>query len=531
MADIPANGVAAPSQPKWIIAPTVAAAAFMHVLDMSIVNVSLHHISGSLSATREETTWVLTSYLVTSAIALPASGWLSSVFGRKRYYLFCILGFGVTSLMCGMAQSLEMLVVSRALQGLMSGGLQPISQAIMADTYSPQERGKAMAMYGMAVVLAPAIGPTLGGIITDTLSWHWVFLINLPISLVLFVLCDALLTEPKHMIEAREARLAGGIKIDYIGFGLLMLGFGGLQIILDRGQQSDWFNSDFIAIGSVVVTLAIVGFIVWELTRRDPIIDLSLLRNRNFAISNLFLFMQGFVMLSTTALVPQFAQEMMGYSATDAGLILSPGGFVIMMTMPLVARILPYVDSRHLIAFAMAVASIAIYLQSTFTVDVDSWTLATNRMLQSFGLAFMFIPINSNAYIGLPPQKVNAASALLNLSRNLGGGFGIAITTTMLARQAQVHQATLVSHLTPYNQPYVDALATLEKRFMAEGPAGDALMRAHATIARELQRQALQLAYMDDFLMLSILFGMLVPVVYLMRPRFFTGRPPSSGEP
>ena len=512
----------------WVIAPVVAMATFMEVLDISIANVALQHIAGSMSASVDESTWVLTSYLVTNAIILPVSGWMSSVFGRKRFYLACILGFGASSLLCGMAPNLAMLIVFRAIQGLTGGGLQPSSQAILADTFPPQQRGMALAFYGIAVVFAPAIGPTLGGWITDNFTWRWVFLINVPISILLFFLISAMIEDPPHLVAARAERLKQGFSIDYLGFGLLAVGIGFLQVVLDKGQEDDWFSSSFIATSAAVSALALVSVVIWELSRDDPIVDLGLLRNRNFAIANILLFMLGFVLLGSTTLLPEYVQELLGYTAVDAGLVMSPGGFAMLFLMPVVGRMTGKVDARYMIAFGLAVSSLALYAMTSLDITIDFWRIAIYRVFQSAGLAFLFIPINAVAYIGLPPAKNNNASALINLSRNLGGSVGIALAATVLARRAQFHQARLADHISSYSQPYLDKLHTLQAHLAAQGGAAvDALQHAEAMIAGMVQQQAQVLSFIDDFMLLAVLFAALIPLAFLLRrPPAGVGAPP-----
>jgi DHA2 family multidrug resistance protein len=507
----------APHAP-WITAPVVAMAAFMEVLDISIANVALQHIAGSMAASRDESTWILTSYLVTNAVVLPVSGWLSSVVGRKRFYMACIAGFGASSLLCGSAPNLELLILFRALQGLTGGGLQPSSQAILADAFPPRQRGMAFAFYGIAVVAAPAIGPTLGGWITDNMSWRWVFLINVPISVILFFAIEVMIFDPPQQEAARQARLKAGVRIDYLGFGLLAIGLGCLQLVLDRGQEDDWFGSDLITVASTLAALALVSLVVWELRRDDPIVDLRLLRSRNFAVANLLMFTLGFVLLGSTALLPLFVQALLGYTATDAGLVLSPGGLGIMLLMPLVGRLVTRVDPRWMIAFGLSVTTGSLLWLATFNLQVDFATLAWARVFQASGFAFLFIPITTLAYTSVPPDKNNNASALINLSRNLGGSIGIALLTTLLARTAQQHQNVLIEHVTPYDPAYQAMAQSLQHRMLGQGgSAADALLKAQAMIANLVDQQAQLLAYLDDFRLLALIFAGLVPLVFLMR--------------
>ena len=503
---------------RWIVAPVVALAAFMEILDISIANVSLQHIAGSLGASQDEATWVLTSYLITNAIILPISGWLSAVLGRKRFYLACILGFGVSSFFCGLAPSLGLLILFRAIQGLTGGGLQPSSQAILADSFKPAERGMAFAFYGIAVVFAPAIGPTLGGWITDNYSWHWVFLINVPISIGLYFLISAMIEDPPHLVEERQRLKERGIKIDYWGFGFLVLGLGSLQYVLDRGQEDDWFGSSAIIVSTIGAVAGLLSFVLWELRQQDPLTDLRLLKNRNFAMSNVLMFMLGFVLLGSTQLIPQFVQTLLGYTATDAGLVVSPGGFAIILLMPVVGRLVSRADSRVLIVFGLAISAAALYHMTSFDLEVDYWTVALARIFQAAGLAFLFIPISTIAYVGIPREKNNNASAIINLSRNLGGSVGIALLTTFLARRSQYHQSILVERVAAGDPRYVAMAAKLQQHMASLGGTVDqARHLAQAEIGAMLGRQAQMLSYVDDFLMLAIAFVVLIPFVFLAR--------------
>ncbi|HEX9490616.1 MAG TPA: DHA2 family efflux MFS transporter permease subunit, partial [Stellaceae bacterium] len=513
----------------WVVAPTVGLAAFMEVLDISIANVALQHIAGSLSASQDESTWVLTSYLVTNAIVLPMSGWLSSTIGRKRYFLGCIVGFSITSLLCGLAPSLWLLILARGLQGITGGGLQPTAQAILADAFPPEKRGQAFAAYGIAVVFAPAIGPTLGGWITDNFHWRWVFLLNVPVGMFLTVLAMRVLTETPEQIARRKARLKAGINLDYVGFALLVVGMCALQIVLDKGQEDDWFASSFITYLTITATAALGAFIVWELRRADPIVDLRLLANRNYSAGNLLMFMLGFILLGTTVLLPLFVQTMLGYTATDAGLVISPGGFAIMLLMPVVGNLVARVDPRWLIAFGLGVTSFALFRMTSFDLDVDYATVAWARVYQSLGLAFLFIPINTVAFLGLPPEKSNNASAIINMMRNLGGSFGIAIATTLLARRQQYHQSVLVEHVTPYSSQYDQTIQAMQQAFAATtGNAADALQKAQALLYATVQKQAAMLSYIDSFWVMGVIFIALVPLLFLMKkPQPGAAAPPA----
>jgi drug resistance transporter, EmrB/QacA subfamily len=510
---------------RWIVAPLVAIAAFMEILDIAIANVSLRHIAGSLAASPDQATWVLTSYLVTNAIVLPISGWMSTTFGRKRFYLGCIAGFGLSSLLCGLAPNLGSLIFFRAVQGLTGGGLQPGSQAILSDTFPPRQRSMAFAIYGMAVVCAPAIGPTLGGWITDNYSWHWIFLINVPVSIGLFFLIDRLISDPAYQVEERQRRRREGVRFDGIGFLLLALGLGLLQVVLDKGQEEDWFASNAITLGTIVCVASLIGFVVWEWRHRDPIVDLSLFRSRNFAISNLLMFLLGFVLLASTQMLPAFTQSMLGYTALSAGEVLSPGGLVIVLLMPVVGRLATSIDVRWLIGFGLAVCAYGLYRMSHFTLEVDYWTVAVDRIIQAAGLACLFVPITSGAYVGLPREKNNTAAALINLARNLGGSVGIAVMTFRVERLSHEHRALLVEHINPTNEVYRARIEMLQSEVVARGgSAAEALRKAQAIIADEVQRQADLLAFTDSFRALAILFICLIPLLLLLR------RPPSHDE-
>lgn len=513
-----------------LIAAVVAMAAFMEVLDISIANVALNYIAGGLGASQDEATWVLTSYLVTNAVVLPASGWLSTVMGRKRFFLTCIIGFSITSALCGFAPTLAILIVARAMQGLVGGGLQPIAQAILADAFPPERRGIAFGIFGMAVVFAPAIGPTLGGWITYNYDWRWIFFLNVPVGIVLSLLIQQLVQDPPALTADRKRRLAKGISIDYIGFGLLALGLGFLQVMLDRGQQDDWFNSSFIITCAIVSAVSIVAFILWEWTSEDPIVDLKLLKIPSFAVSNVFMFILGFALFGTTATIPQFVQALLHYTPVDAGFVISPGGFVIMLMMPIVGRLVGVIDARYMIAFGFAVSAAALWHMTSFDTQVSYWTVALARIYQTIGIAFLFIPISTVSYVGVPPEKNTNASALVNLMRNLGGSVGISISQALVTRRTQVHQSYLVEHTTYANPAYTDTLASLQQKFESLGQAPvDAQRSALGVIAQQMVTpQAQMLAYIDVFLFVCTLLLIVIPFVFFLRkPK---GGPPAGAH-
>ena len=410
-----------PAVNPWIIALTVTLATFMEVLDTSIANVALPHIAGSLSAGTDESTWILTSYLVSNAIVLPLSGWLSSIVGRKHFYMGCVALFTISSFLCGLAPNLAMLIFFRVLQGAGGGGLQPSEQAILADTFPPAKRGMAFAVYGIAVVMAPAIGPTLGGWVTDNFSWRWIFFINIPVGIISLLLTSRLIQDPPYL-KRRKLRET---RIDYTGLGFVALGLGTLQVILDKGQREDWFESHFIVWLSVISAASLIFVVFWEWRQKDPIVDIHLFRVRSFATANFLMFMLGFALLGTTLMLPLFMQTVLGYTAERSGLALMPGGFTIIAMLPLVGFLLSRYSPRWLMLFGLTVLSLSLFHMTTFDLEIDFRTVTMARVYQAVGLSFLFVPINTAAYAFLPRDKNNAASGLMNLARNIGGSIGI----------------------------------------------------------------------------------------------------------
>ena len=503
-----------PDVNPWIIALAVTLATFMEVLDTSIANVALPHIAGSLSAGQDESTWVLTSYLVSNAIVLPLSGWLSSIVGRKNFYMGCVALFTISSFMCGLAPNLAVLIVCRVLQGVGGGGLQPSEQAILADTFPPAKRGMAFAVYGMAVVTAPAIGPTLGGWITDNFSWRWIFFINIPVGILSILLTSRLIQDPPYFKRRRLAET----RIDYVGLGFVALGLGTLQVVLDKGQREDWFESNFIVTLSLIAAAALIFVIIWEWRHKDPIIDLHLFRDRTFGISNLLMFMLGFALLGSTLLLPLFSQTLLGYTAQQAGLALMPGGFAIILLLPLVGFLLSRYTPRWLLLFGLIVLSFSLFHMTRFDLDIDFRTVATARVIQAVGMAFLFVPINTAAYAFLPREKNNAASGLMNLARNMGGSVGISVVTTMLDRRTQMHLTNLASHLSlsnPVLQSRIKALG-LMLQMRGQGPPGTS-GTPWAIIQGAVARQAVMLAYIDCFWFLGVAILAMVPMVFLIK--------------
>jgi len=498
----------------WAIALTVTMATFMEVLDTSIANVSLPHMAGSLSVSQDESTWVLTSYLVSNAIVLPLSGWLSSIVGRKNFYMGCVALFTVSSFLCGLAPNLATLIICRVLQGAGGGGLQPSEQAILADTFPPAKRGMAFAVYGVAVVTAPAIGPTLGGWITDNFTWRWIFFINIPVGILSLLLTSRLIQDPPYF----RRRKLGETRIDYIGLGFVALGLGTLQVVLDKGQRDDWFESHFIVILSLISVLSLIFVIIWEWRHKDPIIDLHLFRDRTFGISNLLMFMLGFALLGSTLLLPLFMQTMLGYTAQQSGFALMPGGFVIMLLLPLVGFLLSRYTPRWLLLFGLMVLSASLFNMTRFDLEIDFRTAAAARVLQAVGMAFLFVPINTAAYAFLPREKNNAASGLMNLARNIGGSVGISVVTTMLDRRSQVHLTDLSSHLSQSNPALQSMIQGASRAMQAHGAsAAGATRQAYALIQGTVERQASMLAYIDCFWFLGVAIMAMIPMVFLMK--------------
>jgi len=514
MSDADAAAWQSPVNP-WIIALTVTLATFMEVLDTSIANVALPHIAGSLSAGQDESTWVLTSYLVSNAIVLPLSGWLSSIMGRKRFYMSCVALFTISSALCGFSLNLPMLIVFRILQGAGGGGLQPSEQAILADTFSPAKRGMAFAVYGIAVVMAPAIGPTLGGWITDNFSWRWIFFVNIPVGIISLVLTHRLIQDPPYL----KRRKLSETRIDYVGLGLVALGLGTLQVVLDKGQREDWFESHFILVLTIISAAALIFVIFWEWNHKDPIIDLHLFRERTFATANFLMFMLGFALLGSTLLLPLFMQTLLGYTAERSGLALMPGGFTIMVAMPIVGFLLSRYSPRYLMLFGLSMLSFSLFHMTSFDLGVDFHTVTMARVYQALGLAFLFVPINTTAYSSLPRDKNNAASGLMNLARNIGGSVGISMVTTMLARRTQFHQARLSENLSAASPQFQATLRALANNFSRGGAdSASALQHAYAMLQANVIRQATMLAYIDNFWFLGVVIACLIPCVFLIKP-------------
>ena len=518
-----------PRANKWAIALTVTLATFMEVLDSSIANVSLPHIGGSLGASQDEATWVLTSYLVANAIILPASAYLTTFIGRKKFYMICVVLFGISSALCGLAPSLGLLIFFRVLQGAGGGGLAPSEQAILADTFEPKDRGKAFALYGLAVVVAPAIGPTLGGWITDNYNWRWIFFINVPISLVSLFLTSRLVEDPPHVVREVAESAKFGLRLDYFGFGLLALGFGSLEFILDKGQEDDWFGSHIITAFIIICVSSLTALILWELYQlkleNRPILNLTLFRRKTFSIPFVLMFVLGFTLYGTTVLIPQMVQTLLGYTAELAGFVISPGGVCIMFCMPIVGVLIGKVDPRWLICWGFANLGASMLLMHTLSLDSSFKYIMWVRVYQASGLAFLFIPINTISYTGVARAQNNDVSGLTNLARNIGGSVGTAFISTMLARGSQRHEAYMIRNLTPSSTAFVNQVNRLKPMFhgFAPGSAGfgggrgaDGIFPAQSFIYNQLHRQSAMLAYLDIIAILAVFCFLMIPLVLMI---------------
>jgi MFS transporter, DHA2 family, multidrug resistance protein len=503
-----------PSVNPWIIAASVMLATFMEVLDTSVANVALPHIAGNLSASTDEATWVLTSYLVSNAIVLPMTGWLSSFFGRKRFLLSCIFLFTLASAACGSATSLGMLIFSRIVQGAAGGALQPMSQAILLESFPPAKRGVAMAVFGLGVVVAPIIGPVLGGWITDNYTWRWVFYVNIPVGLLAFIMSQAFLEDPPYLKAAHEKR---GGKVDYIGFGMMALGLGVLQVILDRGQQDDWFNAAWICWGSAVMVVSLVFFVLWELQAAHPLVDLRVFRNRSFAVGTLLMTAVGVVLYSTTALLPLFLQTLMGYPAYNSGLTMSPRGMGAIASLFIVSRFVGKIDNRILITLGFCILAYGTFQFGGINLQVGAFNVTLPNVIMGFAMGFIFVPLTTATMGDLPNQQMGNATGIFNLMRNIGGSIGISMATTLVARGSQAHQALMVGHLSPYDPSYQQAIQSAAGALGTQGNAAVAGQQAQGLIYGTLVQQSALWAYVETFRVLALVCLFCIPVVMLLK--------------
>jgi MFS transporter, DHA2 family, multidrug resistance protein len=504
-----------PKYNPWLIAVVVALAAFMEVLDTSIANVALPYMAGNLGASNDQSTWVLTSYLVSNAIILPISGWLAGTLGRKRFFMACLTVFTISSLLCGVAPSLGFLLLFRVLQGAGGGGLQPMAQAILADTFPPHQRGLAFALYGITAIMAPTIGPTLGGWITFNYSWRWIFFINLPVGIATWFLVRRFVEDPPYLSRLKGA----GVKLDYIGIALLIFGIGALQILLDKGQEDDWFGSQFITTLAVVAIVCLISLVIWEWFQKAPIIDVRMFKSFNFASANLMMFMLGILLFSSLVLMPQFLQTLVGYTSQLAGLALSAGGLVLLFEMPVMGKLTTKVQARYLIAAGWLLLSIAMYY-STKRIDllISFKAAVWLRISQVIGLGFLFVPITLVAYVGIAPEKNNSVAGIVNFMRNIGSSVGTSLVTTLIARRSQFHQQILVNYARVDNPNFQNSVNGLTQQLGHSGlGTHEAHAQAYARIYQGLQAQAASLAYIDTFMVLAVAAGIMFCLAFALK--------------
>jgi MFS transporter, DHA2 family, multidrug resistance protein len=506
----------------WLIAVLVSLATFMEVLDTTIANVALPYIAGGLAVSEDEASWVITTYLVANAIILTASPFLARRFGRKPFFLVSLALFTASSVLCGFAWNIQTLLLFRILQGLGGGGMVPVSQAILSSSFPPEKRGQAFALFGVAVVVAPIIGPTLGGWLSDNMSWHWCFLINGPVGVVTMGLIAAVLREPA---ERRRAQ-----RFDLVGFVLVATFLGALEIMLDRGLEDDWFGSSFIVTVAAVCALAFVLMVPWEITRRNPAIDVRMVATRQFGASFVVMLATGAILLSTTQFLPQLAQENFGYTATWAGLMMSPGGLVSMVMFIIVGRISGKVQPKYLIVAGALIAALSMYDLTNVYADSGFWFLARSRMLLSVGLPLIFVPILTASVDGIPPERTDQASALINAARNTGGSMGISLANNVLAHREQFHQSRLIELANPASSQYQDTLKQATDYFMSHGSGLlQAQQQATNWIGQQVQAQASFMAYIDVFWVLMLVALVAVPLAMTLR-RTKLGGPAPAGH-
>jgi MFS transporter, DHA2 family, multidrug resistance protein len=522
MADSPR--IAAEWHPRhnpWLIALAVMLAPFMEVLDTSVANVALPHIGGNLSATPEEATWVLTSYLVSNAIILPMTGWLGNLFGRRRLLLLCVALFSAASVLCGVATSLGFLILARVLQGLGGGAMVPMAQAILLESFPAAKRGVAMAAFSMGIIVAPILGPTLGGWITDNYSWRWIFYINVPVGLLAFLLVEAWVEDPPYIQRGRP----GGV--DFAGFALLTIWLATLQIVLDRGQEEDWFSSNWICWLAAISGVAMVAFLIREWLTAHPVVDLRVLANRNFATSLVLITLVGVVLYGTTAAIPIYLQTLMGYTALGSGLALSPRGLAAFATTLVVGPLVARVRNRYLLLIGFGLVAVSSFMLARISLTVDMAMVIWPSVVNGVGISFIFVPLTTSAVAYLRQDQMGNATGVYNLMRNLGGSFGIAFVTTMLDRGAQAHQVHLVAHATPYDPAYRHFLSVAQATLASHADPVTATMQAHQVLYHRVLEQARLWAFVDNFRLFGILALACLPLVFLLRRTL----PPGRGAP
>ena len=495
---------------KWLVAITVMLPTLIEIVDTSVVNVALDHIRGSLSAGIDESTWTITSYLVSNAIIIPMTGWLSRLFGRKRYLIYSTSLFTMSSLLCGSAWNLQSLIFFRVLQGIGGGALQPISQSILLETFPRHQHGMAMAIFGIGIMFGPIIGPLLGGWITDNWSWHWIFFINIPIGILSILMAMFIIIDPPYMKRTK-------MKIDYWGLALLAIGLGCLQIVLDKGQREDWFASSFITWMSVISFVSLLLFVIIEFFAEHPIVNLRTLRNISFSTGNIIMFFAFFNLFGSIVLLPIYLQTLMGYTATLAGMVLGPGGVATLVAMPIAGRLVTKMSPKVLLSSGIVLSAYSTYLMSQFNLNADFQTVIWPRVVLGVGMGFLFIPLTTLTMSSIRKEDMGNATAIYNLLRNLGGSFGVAFVTTILARRAQFHQLHLGERLTPFDSVLREATQQLKGVLSLKGLVPFAGQGDLATIYRALLREASMLSFNDAFHLLSILMILIIPLTLLMR--------------
>lgn len=508
---MPEEQRSAPEVNPWIVAISVMFATFMEVLDTTVVNVSLPHIAGSLSATVDEATWALTSYLVANAVVLPLTGWLANYFGRKRLLLAAVMGFTTSSVLCGLAPTLPVLIIFRIVQGASGGALQPLSQAVMLEAFPPQDRGKAMGLWGLGVVVAPMLGPVLGGWLTDSYSWRWVFYINLPVGLISVIMTRMFIFDPPYIRRPRAG-------VDYWGIGMLAVGIGALQVVLDKGQEEDWFSSHMIAALSIIAAICLIAFIVYELRAAHPVVNLRVFQVRTYATGVFLMTVLGFVLYGSLVLLPVFLQTLLGYPALQAGIAMAPRGLGSFIAMPITGAILARFDPRKLLGFGIVGAAVTLFQLSHLNLSAGYWDIFWPQFLQGLALALLFVPLTTVTMDPIRQEEMGNATSIFNLMRNLGGSFGIAGTTTLLARQQQLHINRLGTNVTIYNQQAQSAIDQMRHLFIGQGnDPVTATNRAYGSIFGAVQQQASMMSFIDVFHLLGMIFLLVLPALLLMR--------------
>ncbi len=500
-----------PAVNPWIVAVAVMFGTFMEVLDTTVVNVSLPHIAGSLSSTVNEATWALTSYLVANAIILPITGWLANFFGRKRLLIMSVVGFTAASFVCGLAPTLGVLIVFRILQGMAGGALQPLSQAVLLEAFPPDQRGRAMGFWGLGIVVAPILGPVLGGWLTDSYSWRWVFYINIPVGVASIVMTKLFVFDPPYIQRSRAG-------VDYWGIGMLAVGIGSLQFVLDKGQQEDWFASVWITALLLIALGTLIFFVFYELRIKAPVVNLRAFKDRTFATGTGLMTVLGFVLYGSLVLLPIWLQTLLGYPSLQAGIALAPRGLGSFIAMPLVGAMLANFDARKFLASGLLIASFTLWQFSQLSLHAGYWDFFWPQFVQGLSLAFLFVPLTTITMGSIPKEQMGNATSIFNVLRNLGGSMGIAATTTMVERLQQAHTTDLVSHITPYSVRAGRALEGMQQLMQSHGvPAATAAKQAYAAMFGAVQQQAAILSFLDVFRYLALLFVMMVPLVLLMR--------------